>query len=264
MKLAPFVPIITCDALTGTGLSHAFFTRAGGVSEGAYASLNGGTGSRDRASAVVENRARMARALGVARDRLLVPFQIHSSDAVSVSAPWERDRRPRADAIVTATNGLAVGVTGADCGIVLLADVTARVIGATHAGWKGARAGIIEATVAAMEELGARRERICVALGPTIGPLSYEVGAEFVARFTADAGDNARFFAPSTKPGHAFFDLPSYIGMRARQAGCGRFIDLGLDTYGNEARFFSYRRSVHRHESDYGRLVAAIALHGSG
>jgi YfiH family protein len=259
----PIVPIITCDALTGTGLSHAFFTRAGGVSAGVYASLNGGTGSRDRADAVAENRARMARALGLAPDRLLVPFQIHSSDAVSVSAPWELDQRPRADAIVTATNGLAVAVTGADCGIVLLVDATTRVIGASHAGWKGALAGIIEATLAAMEKLGAKRDRICAALGPTIGPSSYEVGSEFVARFTADASDNARFFTPSKRPDHAFFDLPSYIGMRARVAGCGQFIDLGLDTYADEARFFSYRRSVHRREPDYGRLVAAIALPGS-
>jgi YfiH family protein len=258
------VPIITCDALTATGLRHAFFTRGGGVSEGVYTSLNGGTGSGDAAGAVTENRARMARALGLAPDRLLVPFQVHSPDAVSVSAPWAVDQRPRADAIVTATDGLGVGVTGADCGIVLLVDPTARVIGAAHAGWKGALTGIIEATLAAMEKLGAERDRICAALGPTIGPSSYEVGSEFVARFTTDARDNAHFFTPSTKPGHSFFDLPSYIGMRARQAGCGHFINLGLDTYTDEARFFSYRRSVHRKEPDYGRLIAAIALLGPG
>ncbi|WP_298357694.1 peptidoglycan editing factor PgeF [Rhodoblastus sp.] len=232
----------------------------GGVSDGVYASLNGGVGSKDDPVAVAENRARMARVLGVAPENFLVPYQIHSADALAVSAPWAEGTRPRCDGLVTATPGLALGVTGADCGVLLFADLSAHVIGAAHAGWKGALTGMVEALVAAMEALGARRANIAGALGPTIGQKSYEVGPEFFARFAAEDQGFATFFAPSEKPGHYFFDLPGFLEMRADQAGIGAFENLGLDTYADEARFFSYRRMTHRKEPDYGRLVAAIAL----
>ncbi|HUO53245.1 MAG TPA: peptidoglycan editing factor PgeF [Rhodoblastus sp.] len=242
------------------GAAHAFFTRQGGVSQGVYASLNGGVGSRDEASAVQENRARMARALGVAPEHFLVPYQIHSAEALAVAAPWAPEKRPRCDGLVTATPGLALGVTGADCGVLLFADLSAGVIGAAHSGWKGALAGMVEALVAAMEALGARRANISAALGPTIAQASYEVGPEFFARFVAEDHDFARFFAPSGKEGHFLFDLPGFIALRAEQSGLGGFENLGLDTYADEARFYSYRRTTHRKEPDYGRLVAAIAL----
>jgi purine-nucleoside/S-methyl-5'-thioadenosine phosphorylase / adenosine deaminase len=244
------------------GAAHAFFTRQGGVSRDVYASLNGGVGSKDDPAAVAENRARMARVLGVAPENFLVPYQIHSADALAVSAPWAEDERPRCDGLVTATAGLALGVTGADCGVLLFADLSAGVIGAAHSGWKGALTGMVESLVAAMETLGARRANISAALGPTIGQKSYEVGPEFFARFEAEDADFARFFAPSERPGHHLFDLPRFIEMRVERSGLGRFENLGLDTYADEARFFSYRRTTHRKEPDYGRLVAAIALPG--
>jgi YfiH family protein len=242
------------------GTTHAFFTRQGGVSQGVYASLNGGVGSRDDHAAVTENRARMARALGVAPGRFLVPYQVHSAEALAVSAPWSESERPRCDGLVTATPGLALGVTGADCGILLFADRSAGIIGAAHSGWKGALTGMVEALVAAMEALGARRANISAALGPTIAQQSYEVGPEFFARFEAEDASFAKFFAPSGKPGHFLFDLPGFIEMRAGRAGIGAFENLRLDTYADEARFYSYRRTTHRGEPDYGRLVAAIAL----
>jgi YfiH family protein len=242
------------------GIRHAFFTREGGVSDGVYASLNGGPGSDDAPAKVAENRARMAAALGVAPDRLLTAYQIHSPDVVTVERPWEPQQRPRADAIVTRVPGLAIGVTTADCGPVLLADETAGVIGAAHAGWRGAATGVIEATIAAMERCGADRARIAAALGPMIRQANYEVGPEFVARFQADDGTNARFFQPAARPGHALFDLPGYIAARLTAAGIARVEDVGHCTYADAARFFSYRRSTHRQEPDYGRHINAIAL----
>jgi YfiH family protein len=242
------------------GVSHAFFTRQGGVSQGVYASLNGGVGSNDDFASVAENRARMAGFLGVAPKNFLVPYQIHSAEALAVSAPWNSDARPRCDGLVTATPGLGLGVTGADCGILLFADRKAGVIGAAHSGWKGALTGMVEALVAAMEELGARRPDISAALGPTIGQQSYEVGPEFYERFLSEDPGFARFFAPSAQPGHFMFDLPGLIAMRAERTGIGRFENLRLDTYSDEARFYSYRRMTHRKEADYGRLVAGIAL----
>ena len=251
---------LTAATLTLPGIAHAFFTRSGGVSEGVYASLNGGVGSRDAPEAVAENRARMAAALGVPSDRLAVPYQVHSPDAIAISEHWAPDARPRCDGVVTATPGLALGVTGADCGMILFADPGARIVGAAHAGWKGALTGVVEATVAAMERLGAKREAISAALGPCIAQESYEVGPEFVAAF-ADAGESTdRFFGAGRRQGHAMFDLKAYIAERAARARIGRFEDLRLDTYADEARFFSYRRATHRREADYGRLVSAIAL----
>jgi polyphenol oxidase len=244
------------------GAVHAFFTRQGGVSQGVYVTLNGGVGSSDDPAAVAENRSRMARALGVAPENFLVPYQIHSADALAVSAPWTEGERPRCDGLVTATPGLALGVTGADCGILLFADKSAGVIGAAHSGWKGALTGMVEALVGAMEALGARRPNIATALGPTIAQKSYEVGPEFFARFAAEDASFAHFFAPSGEPDHFLFDLPGFIEMRAGRARIGAFEVLRLDTYSDEARFYSYRRKTHRGEADYGRLVAAIALPG--
>jgi polyphenol oxidase len=242
------------------GIRHAFFTREGGVSDGVYASLNGGPGSDDAPAKVAENRARMAAALGVAPDRLLTAYQIHSPDVVTVERPWQPQQRPRADAIVTRVPGLAIGVTTADCGPVLLADETAGVIGAAHAGWRGAATGVLEATIAAMERCGADRARIAVALGPMIRQANYEVGPEFVDRFQAEDAGNARFFQPAERPGHALFDLPGYIAARLAAAGIARVEDVGHCTYADAARFFSYRRSTHRREPDYGRHINAIAL----
>jgi YfiH family protein len=242
------------------GIRHAFFTRDGGVSQGVYATLNGGVGSNDAPDKVEENRARMAAALDVAPDRLLTAYQSHSPDVVVAERPWTRADRPRADAIVTRTPRLAIGVSTADCAPLLFAEPQARVIGAAHAGWRGALGGVIEATVAAMETLGAERAGIAVALGPTIRQPNYEVGPEFVTRFLSADAANARFFTPSERPGHAMFDLAGYIGSRVQRAGLVNFEDLGLDTYAEPARFFSYRRMTIVGEADYGRHINAIAL----
>lgn len=241
---------------------HAFFTRNGGVSQGVYASLNGGVGSKDAPDKVAENRARMAATMGVAPDRLLTAHQIHSPTVVVADAPWTHENRPRADAIVSSTPRLAIGVSTADCGPLLFADSEAQVIGAAHAGWRGAFDGVIEATVAAMEKLGADRKRIAAALGPTISQPNYEVGPELVERFvTADAA-NAGFFIATERAGHAMFDLNGFIGRCVERAGIMEFEDLGLCTYADPDRFFSYRRATHRGEPDYGRHINAIALAG--
>jgi YfiH family protein len=241
------------------GLRHAFFTRDGGVSGGIYGGLNGGLGSNDDPKHVAENRRRMAEQMGVAPDRLLSVHQVHSPDAVVANGPWDGPARPRADAIVTRTEGIAVSVTAADCGPILLVDPNARVIGAAHAGWKGALTGILESTIETMEKLGAERGGMVAAIGPLIRQHSYEVGGEFVERFIDTDADNAVFFVPSTREGHSMFDLAGYIRMRLENAGVLMIDDLGVDTYSDE-RFYSYRRSVHRKEPDYGRHVHAIAL----
>lgn len=241
------------------GIRHAYFTREGGASPGIYTSLNGGLGSQDDKANITENRARMAKVMRVTPDNLVSLYQIHSADVAIAAGPWPGER-PKADAMVTATRGVALGVSTADCGPILFADAEAGVIGAAHSGWKGAFTGIGEATLAAMEKLGARRERTIAVLGPTIGPNAYEVGPEFVARFTDAKPDDARFFRPSPRKLHAMFDLPAFIGARFTEAGVGRFIDLGLCTYSDPKRFFSYRMTTHRGEPDYGRLISAIAL----
>ena len=252
-------PFISAASLSHAGVRHAFFTRDGGVSSGVYASLNGGTGSRDDPQNVRENRARMAATLGASPEHLLIPYQVHSADALIVTEPW-RGERPRCDGIVTNVRGLALGVTGADCGMLLFSDPKAGVVAAAHAGWKGALTGVFEASVAQMERLGAHRHDIAVALGPTIAGKSYEVGPEFEARFLATDSDYKCFFRRSDREGHAWFDLPAFIALRAHEANVGGFEDLALDTYADEARFYSYRRMTHRGEPDYGRLIAAIAL----
>jgi YfiH family protein len=241
------------------GVRHAFFTRDGGVSDGVYATLNGGVGSKDAASNVAENRARMAAALAVKPERFLTCYQIHSPKVVEAREPWAMEARPHADAIVTREPELSVGVSTADCGPVLFADPQARVIGAAHAGWRGALAGVLEETVAAMERLGAARSRIVAAAGPMIRQPNYEVGAELVERFTAADPGNARFFAAG-RPGHAMFDLPGYVAARLGRLGLAAVDDLALCTYADPGRFFSYRRTTHRGEPDYGRHVNAIAL----
>lgn len=245
------------------GISHGFFTRKGGVSSGIYSSLNVGLGSNDERAAVLENRTRVASLLGVAPGALVSPHQHHSPDAIVVDRPWTHDEQPRGDALVTDRPGIALGISTADCGPVLFADAGARVIGAAHSGWRGALTGVLEATLAAMEGLGARRDRVIAVLGPTISRASYEVGEEFVERFLkADAG-NSRFFAPADRDGHALFDLPAYILSRLSAAGVAQARDLGRCTYLEEDLFFSYRRSTHRSEPDYGRLVSAISISGN-
>ncbi len=252
--------MIQAPSLTFPNIRHAFFTREGGVSEGIYKSLNGGIGSRDASDKVRENRARMAATLGVAPTHFVSCYQIHSPDVIVAETPWTRENAPRADALVTRVPGLAIGVTTADCGPVLFADAEAGVVGAAHAGWKGALIGVLEATIAAMEKLGARRARIAAAIGPLIRQPNYEVGAEFVDRFKAVDGANGKFFAPSAKAGHAMFDLPGYIKARLEASGIQGIEDLGLCTYAEPERFFSYRRTTHRAEPDYGRHVNAITL----
>jgi YfiH family protein len=244
------------------GIRHAFFTRQGGVSDGIYASLNAGVGSADAPERVAENRARMAAALGVGPDRLLTAYQIHSPDVVVAEDAWPGDRRPRADAVVTRVPGLAVGVSTADCGPVLLADAEAGVVGAAHAGWRGALGGVVEAAIDTMETLGADRTRMTVALGPMIRQLNYEVGPDMVEAVLQADSDHARFFVPAARERHHMFDLPGYIAARLRRAGVTQVEDLGHCTYADEARFYSFRRTTHRREPDYGRHVNAIVLIG--
>jgi polyphenol oxidase len=251
---------IEVTSLALTGIRHAFFTRAGGVSSGLYATLNGGVGSQDDAGKVVENRARMAAALAVEPQRLLTAYQTHSPKVVVAEAPWTTENRPQADAIVTRMRALAIGVTTADCGPVLFADPHAGVIGAAHAGWRGALTGVIETTVAAMERLGAAPGQIRAAIGPMIRQSNYEVGPDLVARFRAEDAAASRFFAPARRDGHAMFDLAGYIAVRLKRAGITAVEDVALCTYADPEQFFSYRRTTHRAEADYGRHVNAIAL----
>ncbi|MET0605525.1 MAG: peptidoglycan editing factor PgeF [Beijerinckiaceae bacterium] len=248
------------DLLSIAHVRHAFFTRQGGVSDGVYASLNGGVGSHDARARVMENRARMMAALDLPADAFVNVHQVHSPDVVLVTEKQDGDR-PKADGMATATPGLALCVASADCGPFLFADRERRVIGTCHAGWKGALTGVLENTVDAMIELGARRDLIIAVLGPSIAGKSYEVGPEFIQRFLDADATFERCFAPSQRAGHALFDLPSFSIMRLERAGVAA-IDLGLDTYADADRFYSYRRSVHRGEADYGRLISAIALKG--
>jgi YfiH family protein len=251
---------IEARLLALTGIRHAFFTRTGGVSSGLYESLNGGTGSDDVAANVTENRARMAAALGVEPSRLLTAYQTHSPDVVVAEVPWPAESRPRADAIVTRIEALAIGVTTADCGPVLFAEPRTRVIGVAHAGWRGALTGVVESAVAAMERLGAKRDQIRAAIGPMIRQANYEVGPNLIARFHTDDPQSQRFFTPAARDGHALFDLGGYVAARLERAGVGHVEDLGLCTYADASRFFSYRRTTHRAEADYGRHISAIAL----
>jgi YfiH family protein len=244
------------DALPG--IRHGFFTRDGGVSEGLYAGLNCGFGSKDDPARVAENRARAMQRLDLAPDALVTVYQVHSPDAVVVTEPWPHAEAPRADALVTDRPGIALGILTADCVPVLFADAENRVIGAAHAGWKGALGGVLDATVAAMTKLGARR--ITAAIGPAIQQASYEVGPEFPERFLAEDPANARFAMSAPRAGHFLFDLPGYVEARLGRLGVARIERSPLDTRDQETQFFSYRRATLRGEPDYGRGLSAIAL----
>jgi YfiH family protein len=252
---------LTAAALSAAyGVRHGFFTRLGGVSGGLYASLNCGLGSADDPACVHENRARaMAHLCPAAPAPLMTACQVHSARAVVVEAPVAAATAPQADGLVTRTRGLALGILTADCAPVLFADADAGVIGAAHAGWRGAKAGIIEATLAAMESLGAAAGRIVAAIGPAIGPQSYEVGAEFRAAFTAGDADAETLFAPSDRPHHHRFNLPAYVGRRLAARGIRTFALIDSDTYADD-RFFSFRRATHAGDGDYGRQLSAIVL----
>jgi YfiH family protein len=253
------IPTLSSDLLaTLPGVRHAFFTRNGGVSTGVYESLNVGSGSRDDPDAVAENRARAAAAFGARPEHLLTCYQVHSAIAVTAEAIWTE--RPEADAVVSRTPGLVLGALAADCAPVLLAEPEARIVAAAHAGWKGALGGIVQATVEAMQRLGARPERILAAVGPCIGPASYEVGLEFLDAFQARAPGSERFFAAGARPDKRLFDLPGFVLDRLSAAGVGRAAWIGRDTYAETDAFFSNRRAVHRQETDYGRLLSAIML----
>jgi YfiH family protein len=252
---------LTAPALAGLdGVRHGFFGRQGGVSEGVWSSLNVGLRSGDEPARIAANRARIALDLGLAPERLVTARQVHGDTALVVDVPWPMAEAPEADALVTDRPGLLLGVLAADCGPVLFADAEAGVIGAAHAGWKGALGGILEATLAAMAGLGAVRERITAVLGPCIGQASYEVGPEFVARFTDASPANARFFVPDGD--RARFDLKGFVADRLVRAGVGRVEVLPHDTCADEARFFSYRRTTLRREERFGLQLSAIALEG--
>ena len=246
----------------GDRIRHGFFTRQGGVSEGIYAGLNVGAGSDDERDRVTENRARVAGWFGLPAEKLATVHQVHSPDVQVIDATYaagQPQERPKVDAMVTSVPGVALGVLSADCGPILFADGRAGVIGAAHAGWKGALTGVLENTIEAMVALGASRENITAVLGPSIGPASYEVGPEFVERFLAHDPSYETFFSPSAKDGHAMFDLPSLTIRRLREAGV-RAESLGLDTYPDPGRFYSYRRTTHAREPDYGRQISAISI----
>jgi hypothetical protein len=241
-------------------IRHGFFTRRGGCSTGIYASLNCGLGSRDEPESVARNRLHVATSLGLSAGELLTVYQVHSPTVVTVTSPWTRDDTPKADAMATATPGVGLGILTADCAPVLFADGAAGVIGAAHAGWRGALGGVCEATIAAMAALGARADRIAVAIGPTISKANYEVGAEFHAAFLAESPGLDRFFTPSSRAGRHMFDLPGFIEHRLAAAGVASIERIDLCTYAGEEDFFSYRRATHRNEPDYGRQISAITL----
>src|SRR5665213_10877 len=240
------------------GIAHGFFTREGGHSTGIFASLNCGLGSSDDLVLVKQNRALVASSLGVAEDHLISGYQEHGVQVAVVRGSMVD--RPKADGLVSNTPGVALGILTADCGPILFADPEAQVIGACHAGWKGALAGVYASTVDAMEGLGAKRSRIVAVLGPTISQAAYEVGPEFPKPFLAQDERHSKFFIPSVKQGHYMFDLPAFLLERMMGFGLAQVVGLGLCTYADEQRFFSYRRTTHRGEADYGRLISAIAL----
>ena len=247
--------ILTSDALAAT--RHGFFTRRGGTSSGIFKGLNCGAGSSDQSEAVTINRRRVADAMQVPHDHLMGVHQIHSADVVTVGSATQD--RPKADALVTATKGIALSVLSADCQPVLFADTQAGVIGAAHAGWKGALDGVLPQTVEAMIALGAKRENICAAIGPCISQRAYEVGLDFMDNFMDDDPDNARFFAQGNGD-KLQFDLPAFGLKSLRTAGITKAEWTQHCTYNDQERFYSYRRSVHQKEADYGRLIAVITI----
>ncbi|EEA95510.1 peptidoglycan editing factor PgeF [Pseudovibrio sp. JE062] len=241
-------------------ISHGFFTREGGVSSGIYKGLNVGLGSSDNREDVLENRRRVAEKLGTTPEHLVTPYQIHSTKVLSVTGPFAEEDDKRADALVTNTPGVAIGILTADCGPILFVDPDNGVIGAAHSGWKGAVDGILPNTVEAMKQLGADPANITAVMGPMISQQAYEVGPEFALRFLEQSQDNQRFFVPSEKPLHSMFDLPAFIKAQLDQLGLKEVIDLKLCTYADADRFFSYRRTTHNKEPDYGRQISTIML----
>lgn len=253
---------MTLEIITSTSLGrirHGFFTRRGGASSGVFEGLNCGPGSSDQTEVVAINRARVADAMGVTPDELCRVHQVHSAKVETVVAP-QTGHPPEADALVTAEPGLALAILTADCQPVLFADARAGVIGAAHAGWRGAIGGVLEATIDAMEAIGARREDICAVIGPTISQSAYEVGQEFFEEFTDTDPEYARFFVNGQAADKYHFDLPSFGLHVLREAGVGQAEWVRACTYSDPARFYSYRRSVHQREADYGRLISAIRL----
>lgn len=241
-------------------IRHGFFTRTGGVSQGLYASLNCGYGSNDESDNVTENRRRAMARIGLDGGPLVTVYQIHSATVAIVDVPWAHEDSPRADALVTNQPGIALGILTADCVPVLLADGQAGVIGAAHAGWRGAQKGILEGVVEAMESLGAKRENISAGIGPAIAQRSYEVGPEFPEPFLAQSPEDDDLFCPAHRAEHFFFDLKGYVARHLHRMRVGSVMILPCDTYAEDSRFFSYRRSCHCDEKDYGRGLSAIYL----
>lgn len=255
-------PRLTGDPIPADGrIRHGFFTRQGGVSGGIYASLNTGYGSKDDSAAVAENRARVAARFELPERALNTVYQVHGRDVVRVEGPWpEGATPPKADAMVTDRTGVALGILHADCTPILFADARAGIVGAAHAGWKGALAGVVQATVEAMEALGAVRSSIAACIGPTIAQASYEVGPEFPVPFLDQDPDHERFFVPSERDGHFMFDLPGYVAAALASLDLGAVGNLNRDTCAEPESFFSYRRATKRGEPDYGRCISAIAI----
>lgn len=249
---------LTAKPLESDRVRHAFFTREGGVSEGIYASLNCGAGSKDAAEHVAENRRRVADYFGVGSEQLCTLHQIHSPQVVTVSGPTQGSQQ--ADAMVTTRPGLVLGILTADCAPVLFADTVAGVVAAAHAGWRGAVAGVVEATVQAMQKAGAVRERITAAIGPCIAQASYAVGPDFIDELKRGEPQWEPFIARNTQRGHGQFDLEGFVQHRLQRAGVQGITRLNMDTYSNEPHFFSYRRTTHRQELDYGRQISCIML----
>ena len=251
--------VVTVPPLNAlAAVRHGFFTRNGGESRGLYTSNNCAYGAHDERDVVTRNRARCAAQLGLSS--LITAYQRHTADVVTVTEAWTPEKAPVADAMVTRTRGLGLGILTADCGPVLLADAEAGVVGAAHAGWRGAFDGVVQNTVAAMAKLGARPEHIIAALGPCIAQESYEIGPEFVANFVAHDPANARYFTPAKENGRSHFDLPAFVSAQLQAAGVGTIIVNGSDTCANDARFFSFRRSTLNKEPDYGRQISVIGL----
>ncbi len=248
------------DALLAPEVAHGFFGRQGGFSSDIYTSLNVGLGSEDDRALVLRNRQVVAEALGGKLENLVTAHQVHSAIAIVVTAPWGEDARPEVDGMVTNVPGIILGTLTADCGPVLFSDPTAGVIGAAHAGWKGALTGVTDATVLQMEALGADRKNIIAVMGPTISAAAYEVGAEFMSRFLDSTLANQKYFANSIKSDHYMFNLPRYLVDRMAAFGVGKVQNLDICTYANADEYFSYRRATHKNEKDYGRQIAAISL----
>jgi polyphenol oxidase len=255
--------MLTTETLNdATGIRHGFFTREGGCSQGIYLGLNCGYGSDDVTATVRQNRTRAMEKLGMEGVALTTVHQIHSPNVIEVKAPWEADQAPKADGMVSRQEGIALGILTADCAPVLFADANARVIGAAHAGWRGAKEGVLGATVGAMVELGAEVNKIHAAVGPCIQQQSYEVGPEFHRGFVDEDSKSAEFFVASAQADHFMFDLAGYVERQLRALGLEQVDVVDVDTYTDEDRFFSYRRATHRGESDYGRGLSAILLTG--